>query len=64
MKKTLMALTVLCVSLVSVAPSFASIIDGNCPTDNHQVPEPATLLMLGSAAASMFLLKNRFRKEK
>lgn len=62
MKKTAFFLTTLCVTVASAIPAFAWEDNFNCPT--NQVPEPATLLMLGGAIAGMFLLKNRFRKEK
>lgn len=69
--KTLAAAALVAMSLMAFSPvdSFAGVRNGNgyengnneCPTNgnNHAVPEPATMALLGAAIGAIYLKKRK-----
>lgn len=66
--KTLAAAALIAMGLMAFSPvdSLAGVTNGNgynneCPTNgnNHRVPEPATMALLGAAIGAIYLKKRK-----
>lgn len=66
--KTLAAAALVAMSLMVFSPvdSFAGVRNGNgyengneCPPNNHAVPEPGTMALLGAAIGAIYLKKKK-----
>jgi hypothetical protein len=69
--KTLAAAALVAMSLMVFSPvdSLASVPNGgyengnNCPPNNHAVPEPGTMALLGAAIGAIYLKKRKSSEE-